>query len=197
MFELARSSALQNSYADLKDFENDHIRLSAGPQLTKLKLQCRPDAALDLSALADVVGNSLPTNPREIISGKPAVFWTAPNDWLLVTEEADSETLSHALAQCLSAHNYAIIDVSDSLAVIELGGDKSHELLAEGCGIDLHPASFQKGCYAATQLAQLSVIIHRIDENNMAFHLYAERSTALHLWQWLLDGAGQFEPDDP
>jgi sarcosine oxidase gamma subunit len=40
---------------------------------------------------------------------------------------------------------HAIIDLSDSLAIIEVSGEMSRELLSEGCGVDCHEVAFQSG----------------------------------------------------
>ncbi|MDA7853122.1 hypothetical protein N9A71_06175 [Porticoccaceae bacterium] len=191
MPEWMRTSALHDTKGQLQTFSNDAIQLRPGPELSKLKLQCRPDADIDITALEQAVGSKIPRSPQETIGTNPSTFWLAPSEWLItsarINSPVDKHTLHTKLSEVLKGQTHAINDLSDSLTVIELSGEKSRELLAEGCGLDLHASYFQTGSYASIRLFQLPAIIHNINEEP-CFRIYVDRSVALHLWSWFVDG---------
>lgn len=195
MPEWTRTSALHDMQGQLQTFSNDAIQLRPGPELSKLKLQCRPDAEIDITALEQAAGSKIPLSPQEQTGTNPAVFWLAPNEWLItsssINSRMDKQTWHPRLSEVLKGQTHTINDLSDSLTVMELSGEKSGELLAEGCGLDLHAGCFQTGSYASTRLFQLPAIIYKIDEEP-CFRVYVDRSVALHLWNWFVDGAKQF-----
>ena len=133
----------------------------------------------------------MPTTNHGITGAEFAVFWLAQNEWLIASKDIDAVEWCEKLAEIVSDKTQAINDLSDSLISIDVSGENSQVLLAEGCGIDLHAEKFSTGRYASTRFLDSSVIIHRISEEP-GFRLYVDRSVALHLWHWLADGARQF-----
>jgi heterotetrameric sarcosine oxidase gamma subunit len=85
----------------------------------------------------------------------------------------------------------AVTDVSGGRVALRIGGAKPRALLAKGCPLDLHPSAFRSGTCAQSVLAQVSVLIHALGDGE-DFDLYAARSYAVHLWQWLTDAAAEF-----
>ncbi len=187
MPEWMRTSAIQSSDSQ---FRNGAIQLRPGPDLSKLKLQCRPDAEVNVTALEQAVGSKIPTSSQETTGVNPSIFCFAPNEWLITSARTDKQTCYKKISGILSGQTHAIYDISDSLAVVELSGEKSGELLAEGCGLDFHATTFQAGQYASTRLFHLSAMIHKIDEEP-CFRIYVDRSVVLNLWHWFVDGASE------
>lgn len=60
-----------------------------------------------------------------------------------------SETISSAY----------LSDQSDGWVMLKLSGEKSHDVLARICPIDLHPTVFTPGCVARTQMEHINAII--------------------------------------
>jgi sarcosine oxidase subunit gamma len=85
------------------------------------------------------------------------------------------------------------VDVSSSRAVIEVSGPRARDLLAKGCGLDLHPRAFAPGHCAQTLLARLPIILDQLDPTP-AYRLFAPASAARWVCDWLLDAAAEFAP---
>lgn len=184
------ASSLDDGDITFIECSSDKIQLRQGPRLGKLLLQLRPDIIVDTTAIGQVLGEKIPTTPNEKTCAAFSIFWQAPNSWLLVSASMHTQTLQEKLSGVLSGNTYALDDLSDSRSVIEISGEKGSELLAQGCGVDLCPDSFPVGHYYTTELIRLAVIIHRLNEDTS--RVYVDRSVALHLWQWLMEGAGQY-----
>jgi len=99
---------------------------------------------------------------------------------------ANAKTLRSKLIEGLSLI-YVITDLSDSLVAFELQGDKGHDILSEGCGVDLSEQAAVKGTYWLANLFNLSVIIHLATNlKSQNFRVYLDRSN-LHYFLTLMD----------
>lgn len=68
-----------------------------------------------------------------------------------------------------------------------LSGGGAREVLSACAAIDFHPAEFKPGQFVLTGIHHTPVTIHCIRED--VFHIYALRTFALAVWEWLEDAA--------
>ncbi len=179
-----RNHALQDSDGNLLSYVNGSIRLHVVPDRAILKLRCKTDDPTAASFTDSSVSGIMPATSQALASFENPVFWLAPNEWLLVSADKHASTWHQEVSGFLSGRPHVITDLSDSLAVIELAGEQSTSLLAQGCCIDLHEDVLPAGQYATTRFFQLPALIQRISEAPV-FRLYIDRSEALHLWRIL------------
>jgi methylglutamate dehydrogenase subunit D len=66
-----------------------------------------------------------------------------------------------------------------------LEGDNARRVLSACALIDFDPAHFKRGQFVMTSIHHTPVLIHCIDDH--AFHIYAMRTFALNVWEWLCD----------
>jgi sarcosine oxidase subunit gamma len=110
-----------------------------------------------------------------------------PAEWLIVQTSrriASSRNLAGVLAAAVPGRDYASVDVSAGLQTLEVHGPATRDLLAKGCGLDLHPRRFPAGRCAQTKFAGLPVIIDCSDDVE-CFNLYVSRSYVSWLTSWL------------
>ena len=113
-----------------------------------------------------------------------------PTEWLLISDTLAAHTLrEHALK--LHQQGIAAVGPSPGLAALLLEGPLARDILTQGCGLDLHPASFPLGTCTRTRLAQLPVIIDYVDLKPR-FELYVGRSYSSYLCSWLNDAVEGF-----
>ena len=84
-------------------------------------------------------------------------------------------------------------DLTHSRTRIFIEGNRAADLLRKGVPLDFHPEVFKPGQAALTGLHHTPVLIHRIRADR--FELYAMRSFALSVWEWLTDAALEFGYD--
>jgi methylglutamate dehydrogenase subunit D len=75
--------------------------------------------------------------------------------------------------------------LSSSRARIEIKGHRAREVLVKCAAIDFHPKQFKQGQFVMTGIHHMPVLIHCTAAD--AFHIYAMRTFALHLWEILTD----------
>jgi heterotetrameric sarcosine oxidase gamma subunit len=127
-----------------------------------------------------------------VIQGSVRVLCTGPGEWLLVSPPIGAARLHNVLAPELTTHGLALVDLTDGLAVFEVSGSAVREVLAKSCGLDLDRLRFRAGQCARTRFAQIPVVIDCTQDSGI-FELYAPRSYAHYLKDWLLDAAVGFE----
>lgn len=184
MFDAAPCHALQESDGRALRWQTERLLLQAVNGIPKLRLQTRPGAQVNPAPLETLAGIVLPAGPQEKAAAGSAVYWLAPNDWLLLEPATDAGSIGNALQQADAGAASVITDVTDAWSIIDMSGEDAAAKLAEGCSVDLDGRLFVSGSYALTRLQRLSVIIHRLDDPPR-FRILTDRSTARFLWDWL------------
>jgi sarcosine oxidase subunit gamma len=125
----------------------------------------------------------LPTDPNTWVSlaGREGL-WLGPDEWLVTSEAEQAADVVRDLEARLDGRHRSVLDVSAGRVAIELGGEDRFELLAAGCGLDLHPRSWRSGMCAQTLLAHVAVLLQERATTTRAF---LRPSFAGHLVTWL------------
>jgi sarcosine oxidase, subunit gamma len=138
---------------------------------------------------AYLAGVPLPLTPNRVTAtGALRVLWLGPDEWL-VTADGDAPDLLPRLECAVAGRRAAITELSSSRIIIELSGRGARELLAAGCGLDLHPRAFAPGQCAQTLLARVPVILDQLDESPPHYRVLVRRSCARWLVAWMIDAA--------
>jgi methylglutamate dehydrogenase subunit D len=80
-----------------------------------------------------------------------------------------------------------VTPLSSGRTPIMLEGERSREVLVRCALIDFDAAQFKPGQFVLTGIHHTPVTIHCMGENS--FHIYALRTFALNVWEWLCDAA--------
>jgi sarcosine oxidase subunit gamma len=137
---------------------------------------------------AYLAGIPLPLTANLVAATGPLrVLWLGPDEWLVVGE-GEAPDLLPRLERAVADRRAALDDLSSSRTVIDLRGPGARDLLAAGCGLDLHPRAFTPGQCAQTLLARVPVILDHIDDAPH-YRLLVRRSYARWLIDWLIDAA--------
>ncbi len=157
------------------------------PFRTQLNLRVDPDSAAP-AAIGKALGGPLPTMPCTASRlGDTDVLWLGPDEWLLIAERGQEQTLGDTLREAIGAEDGAVTDVSAQRTAVALTGPKAAEVLAKGCSIDLHPRVTTIGSCVQTLLAQTGVVIVVRDELASDFLLLVPASFASYFGDWLID----------
>ncbi len=134
------------------------------------------------------LGLDLPGQGKSVASDGARALWTGPGQWLI--QFSGGRQRVAALARDLEGLA-AVVDQSDSRAVLEVNGRHVREALAKGLMIDLHPRAFAVGDTAVTLAGHVGVQVTLLDDRP-AFQLTVARSYSLSLWEWLITAAATF-----
>ena len=162
--------------------------LTALPPLARFILRGRA-AAQD--AAAGPLGFALPQQACRAASvGDRAALWLGPDEWLLLTAEADGPALHAALESALAGLPHALVDVGHRQSGLTLAGPVAALVLNAGCPLDLDPAAFPVGMCTRTVLGKADIVLWRTAPD--AFHIEAWRSFLPYVWRFLGEAARDF-----
>jgi methylglutamate dehydrogenase subunit D len=85
-----------------------------------------------------------------------------------------------------------ITPLSSGRTRIVLSGSGARDVLSSCAAIDFHPSEFKPGQFVLTGIHHTPVAILCIDENE--FHIYALRTFAKTVWEWLEDSSKGITP---
>ena len=135
------------------------------------------------AAIAAVTG-ALPASAslaRE--SNGRIIFRNAPLQFWLVGPEGD-DIAKRLPDSCI------VTPLSHSRTRIFVEGTAAREIMRKGMPLDFHESVFTPGMFAMTGLHHTPVLVHCTAPNR--FELYAMRTFAVNIWEWLQDAALEF-----
>ena len=162
------------------------IRTVTGRSILRLRSWASGLAHIDPKVI--IAGLDLPREVGAIGAGEVRALCTGPSDWLLVAPGSLSLPARGAIEADCVRQGLGLVDLSSGLSVLEVSSPVARDVLAKGCGLDLHPHQFSVSQCAPTRFAQLSVIVDCL-EPTPRFELYVARSYSHYLEAWLLDAA--------
>lgn len=167
-------------------WSSPRVALREAPPMRQIGLRLRPPFP------AYLAGIPLPLAAnRAAATGTLRVLWLGPDEWLVLAE-GEAPDLLPRLERAVAGRRAALSDLSASRAVIEIGGPGARDLIAAGCGLDLHPRVFGPGQCAQTLLARMAVIVDQLDDTPR-YRVLVRRSYARWLIDWLIDAAEGLE----
>lgn len=146
-------------------------------------------AVVQLKSWASDPGRALPMPPDP--PAEMRMLTLGPTEWLAVCDRIDASQLRDRLGHYLAGRGTAV-ELSCGIKALRIEGVLARELLAKGCGLDLHAQRFPAGRATRTRFAQLAVIVDCVDPSPR-FELYVGRSYLSWLKSWLEDAAAEFQ----
>jgi sarcosine oxidase subunit gamma len=140
------------------------------------------------------VGAPLPKTPSETVAiGAGRVFRTGPEQFWIVGPSQNGDGAEAQLRQVIPPAVGAVTSLSHSRTRIVIEGACARDVLRKGIPLDFDHDVFRIDQAALTGLHHTPILIHRAGADR--YELYAMRSFALSVWEWLTDAALEFGYD--
>jgi len=174
---LERRSAL----AEARPYESDVLKMGEVRgfkllQASGLDVDFEKNLSAIVGKLPAKVGGAAGHDGHTLMRIGPAQFW-------IIGPETDD--LAERLASLC-----ALTPLSHSRTRIFLEGAPTRDVLSKGIPLDFHPSAFTPKMCAMTGLHHTPVTVHCVSDNR--FELYAMRTFAMSVWDWLCDAALEF-----
>ena len=157
-----------------------------------LNLRCDPSDSQALTAASTALDVALPLSPNTFNEESDIrILWLGPDEWLVVAPSANIH-LSEKINSAWAGLHHSVTDITGGQTVVRIEGERTGQLLNQGCTLDLHHREFKVGHCAQSLLAHVPVLISRSSNNENGicrFDLVVRRSYADYLAKWLLDAA--------
>jgi sarcosine oxidase subunit gamma len=130
------------------------------------------------------------------VAGSVLAARLAPGEVLLLGDIAGDSAAIDALEK---AWGYEVGGVwavprRDASFWFAVTGEKSAEMFAKICGVDLRPKSFANHTIAQTSVARTNGIVIRADiGSTLAYHLLGDSASASFMWTSVLDAMTEFD----
>jgi heterotetrameric sarcosine oxidase gamma subunit len=167
------------------------VVIAERPKLAVAQICARRGKTAELAvAIRDASDLELPRGPKRAASHGLAIIGMGPHEWLAV---ADGDRGRAALARVKAAGEgfASFVDQSHAKAILRLCGTRVRDVLAKGCGLDLHERVFKPGDAATTQIALIPCQLWQLDETP-AFELSVPSGYAGSFWSWLSASAAEY-----
>ena len=157
-----------------------------------LNLRCDPSDSQTLTAASTIFGVGLPLVPNTFHeTSDTRIHWLGPDEWLVLAPMTEIH-LSEKINSAWAGLHHSVTDITGGQTVVRIEGERTGQLLNQGCTLDLHHRAFKVGHCAQSLLAHVPVLISRGSNNENGicrFDLVVRRSYADYLAKWLLDAA--------
>lgn len=189
--------AVGREVASLSDWQVDARRSSAGLRLAdvtplaKIAVRGTHDGAL-ATALSVGFGRTNPSTGGELAIG------SGPGEWLVLGAPGEQDKLHAELTRIVdgSGEFGSVVDLTHGRAMLRLTGEKSADMLAKVCGIDLSDDFVPNHSALRTSVAKLVTDVVRHDVDGVrSYLLHCERSSGAYLFDALLDAGKEFQID--
>ncbi len=168
------------------------VVISERPFLGHLNLRGDPSDRAFMDGVERALGLALPVEPNTVSVGDALqALWLGPDEWLIVTPRDEQVAVADALVEALVGVFASVTDVTGGQTVVTLSGERSRDVLAKGCSLDLPPRKFGEGQCAQTLVAGANVTL-RWAGPEPSYDLIVRRSFADHLVLWLHDAALEY-----
>jgi len=140
-----------------------------------------------------VLGAPLPKALSETVAiGAGRVFRTGPEQFWIVGPAGNGDAEAQ-LRQVIPPAVGAVTALSHSRTRVVIEGACARDVLRKGIPLDFDPDVFRVDQAALTGLHHTPILVHRAGADR--YELYAMRSFALSVWEWLIDAALEFGYD--
>lgn len=166
------------------------LRLGEIRGWTLVMVAAFPDTVPDLErATQPLLGVDLPADVGSAVTaGGRTIMKTGPEHFWVTMQSAEDITAS--LRAAVGPSVGAVTPLSHSRTRIFIEGAAARHVLCMGIPLDFHPDVFPVNRFALTGLHHIPILVHRSRAER--YELYAMRSFALWIWEWLTDAALQF-----
>ncbi len=154
---------LETTSGDSSTSENVHIEILS--ESGHLNLRGDPSNDQFIEAAQEVLGQDLPVIPNTTSVSDHQVFWLGPDEWLIISDASNMQTLREKLETAFSGINAAVNDVSGGQLLLRVTGPQVRDVLAKGCTLDFHSQTLTVGMCAQSGLAKANVLIGLIDRD--------------------------------
>lgn len=162
------------------------LRIADCTPLAKILVRAQPDGAA-ASTLGAAHGRTRRSDQGVLVIG------SSPGEWTLIGD-ANAGALAERACEADPDAFTSIIDQTHGRALIRLTGERSKDLLAKLCGIDLHESVTPNGTAFRSSVAKVVTDVARDDLDGVrCYLLHCERSSGQYLFDALFDAGLEFD----
>ena len=167
--------------------ENNLLKISENKNLLIVQIVKYKNSTVSYESF-DIDGLKLKDEPLRVISNNETrILWNGPKNWLLVSTKKD---LLKNISQNFKETDFAVTDLSQSKAIIEIEGQDTKEVLKKGCPFNFN--TLEKNNSINSTYNGIAFTVDMLDDNPDKVRLFALRSFGESLYHSITDASLEF-----
>ena len=167
--------------------ENNLLKISEIKNLLIVQIVHYKNSTVSFESI-NIDGLKLKDEPLSVAhNNETRILWNGPKNWLLVSIKKD---LIKNISQNLKETDFAITDLSNSKAIIEIEGQDAKEVLKKGCPFNFN--ILEKNNSINSMYNGISFTVDMLDDNPDKVRLFALRSFGESLYHSITDASLEF-----
>ena len=179
---------LEGLYGDYKDKnEEDLIKISELKNFLIVQIVQYKNSS---SSIRDIKLDNLNIKNEPVLvsnNSDTRILWNGPNNWLVVSYKKE---LINEIIKKFDENNFAITDLSNSRAIIELEGKNTKEVLKKGCPYNFN--ELKKDNSINSVFSGMTITIDMLSENPCKIRVFTLRSFGESLYHSITDSSLEF-----
>ena len=163
----------------LKISENSKLKIFQIVQYKKSKIEPSSIDGLKLPTTSLTVNSNL-----DLTYNQTRVMWSGPRTWIVTSSKPNTAGM---VKESFNKEDFAVTDLSQSRAVIEIKGKNAREVLKKGCPLNFD--DFKKNNCAGSIFHGITILIDMIDDDPDTFNLFCLRSFSESFYHAITDSA--------
>ena len=170
-----------------KKNESDLLKISELKNLTIIQLVQYKKSKVNIDGVK-IDSLEFPKQRSQVNSNKETrILWSGPRTWLILSNK---ENILDIIKTNCSEVDFAVTDISQSRAVIQIKGQQAREVLKKGSPINFN--EFTINSCAGTVFNGITIVIDLVSEDPDTFNLLTLRSFGESFYHHITDSALEF-----
>jgi sarcosine oxidase subunit gamma len=167
--------------------EKDLLKISEIKNLFIVQLVQYKNSTIEIENI-EIDNLKLNDKPLKVVNNNETrILWNGPKNWLLVSVKKD---LIKNIAQNFKETDFAITDLSQSKAIIEIEGHDVREVLKKGCPFNFN--SLEKNNSINSTYNGMAFTVDMVNDKPDKVRLFALRSFGESLYHSITDASLEF-----
>ena len=163
----------------LKISENSKLKIFQIVKYKKSKIEPNSIDGLKLPTTSLTVNSNL-----DLTYNQTRVMWSGPRTWIVTSSKPNTTGM---VKESFNKEDFAVTDLSQSRAVIEIKGKNAREVLKKGCPLNFD--DFKKNNCAGSIFHGITIFIDMVDDDPDTFNLFCLRSFSESFYHAITDSA--------
>lgn len=166
--------------------ENNLLKISEISNLIIFQIVQFKNSIIDSNNL--IIDNLNLPKPLNVTSnGATRILWMGPNNWLIVSSKLD---LLDSESVKIDKMNFALTNLSNSKAIIEIEGDLTNEVLKKGCPLNID--AMKKDDCSNSIFNSISFTLDIVSDNPKKVRLICLRSYGESFYHSITDASLEY-----
>ena len=166
--------------------ENNLLKISEISNLIIFQIVQFKHSIIDSNNL--IIDNLNLPKPLKVTSNDATrILWMGPNNWLIVSSKLD---LLDSESVKIDKMNFALTNLSNSKAIIEIEGDLTNEVLKKGCPLNID--AMKKDDCSNSIFNSISVTLDIVSDNPKKTRLICSRSYGESFYHSITDASLEY-----